>query len=374
MSPQRETMPTFVTVAPPQTTSASAAVTRPLDVVARCSLGRHEHASSSRSTVFSRRHSPEFSAYRGFRFVNYLDRLRASPDSNTAFNSRVQRSCSLLKSAQYEDSVMATVAPAEYAAGSVTAPVSRGVVIAGNWKMNKTIAETIFFIESLKALSPQNAVDGIYLGVPFTAISAAAKAAQGTRFVIGAQNMSDKKEGAFTGEVSGDMLMDAGAKFVILGHSERRQFYGDTNEIVNAKLKKALADGLQPIVCVGESLAEREGSLTEKVLEEQVTKSLAGLTPADTTSLILAYEPIWAIGTGKTATPEIAQSTHKFIRSVLSRMFGPATADTIVIQYGGSVTPENVKGLMTQPDIDGALVGGASLKPESFVKLIDYSL
>jgi triosephosphate isomerase len=179
--------------------------------------------------------------------------------------------------------------------------------------------------------------------------------------------------GAYTGEVSAEMLLEAGAQYVIIGHSERRQYFGETNDSVNRKLKKALAAGLKPIVCVGETLADREAGKTEDVVNDHVTNGLADLTAADVTGTIIAYEPVWAIGTGKTATPEQAQEVHSFIRARLAQLWDRDTADTVIIQYGGSVKPANVKELMAQPDIDGALVGGASLEAESFAQLVGFN-
>jgi triosephosphate isomerase len=199
---------------------------------------------------------------------------------------------------------------------------------------------------------------------------AAASLLKGSGIHLGAQNMSENDEGAFTGEISWKMLKSAGCDMVILGHSERRQYYGETNEKVNAKARKALANGLTPIVCVGETLQEREGGVMEKVVGGQIRGCLAGFSAPDVESLVIAYEPVWAIGTGRNATPEQAQSVHAFIRGLVSELHSAATAEKIVIQYGGSVKPDNAANLLCQHDIDGALVGGACLKAESFGAII----
>ncbi len=243
-------------------------------------------------------------------------------------------------------------------------------IIAGNWKMYKTIEKTLAFIKDLlaKELNPKVSV---YLAVPFTAISAASKAAKGSSLRIGAQNMHDAPEGAFTGEISAKMLIDAGAQFVILGHSERRLIFGETSEFVNRKIKAALNAGLRPILCVGETLQEREENKTQSVLQDQLEKSLSEITEKEFSKILIAYEPVWAIGTGRTATPEQAEEMHVFCRHFLEKKFG-AAAETVSILYGGSVKPENTKVLMDQKNIDGVLVGGASLSVDSFNKIINY--
>jgi triosephosphate isomerase (TIM) len=247
---------------------------------------------------------------------------------------------------------------------------NRPTVIAGNWKMYKTIEETISFILECKPLIKDSTAYA-FLAVPFTAVRAAAVTAKQTPFVIGAQNVSDAAEGAFTGEISAKMLKEAGARFVIIGHSERRQIYCETDELVNKKIRRALQEMLQPIVCVGETLAQREAGKTEEILKTQLDRSLHGLTKDEMKKLILAYEPIWAIGTQKTATPEIAQQAQKFCRQVLSHTWDPDSANQVVILYGGSVKAENAKALVDQPDIDGLLVGGASLSVESFSRIVN---
>ncbi|MDR1038253.1 MAG: triose-phosphate isomerase [Deltaproteobacteria bacterium] len=252
--------------------------------------------------------------------------------------------------------------------------MSRTPFLAGNWKMYKTGAEAVAFIEAAKPLLAGTSGRQAALGVPFTAIGEAATAAQGTGILIGAQNVHWEKEGAFTGEISVGMAKAAGASFVILGHSERRQYFGDTDEWVAKKLAAAVDGGIVPVVCLGESLAQRESGDTFKVLGAQIRGSLAGLTAERAAALILAYEPVWAIGTGKTATKEQAQEVHAFLRGELGTLLGDRAASETRILYGGSVKPDNVKALMGEPDIDGALVGGAALKPDSFVQIVKFDL
>ena len=245
-------------------------------------------------------------------------------------------------------------------------------VIAGNWKMYKTVAEAVAMVQDLR---PRVAtVTGVRVVVcpPYLALKAVADALAGSPIAVGGQNCYWESAGAFTGEVSAEMLKEAGATYVIIGHSERRQFFGETNATVNKKLKKALQTGLTPIVCVGEMLAEREGGKTERVVDDHISNGLAGISAAEMQRTIIAYEPVWAIGTGKTATPQQAQEVHAFIRGRLARLWDAATAAAVVIQYGGSVKPDNVAELMAQPDIDGALVGGASLKADSFEQLVKF--
>ena len=248
----------------------------------------------------------------------------------------------------------------------------RKPIIAGNWKMHLTTQEAVFLVEYLKrALGEEQEVEGVVCP-PFTALFSVREVLKGTNVKLGAQNMHWEIKGAYTGEISPTMLLDLGCEYVILGHSERREYFSETNEMVNKKAKTALAHGIKPIVCVGETLTQREGNQTEAVIREQVTKSLAELSDDSVTQLVVAYEPVWAIGTGKTATPEEANQVIKFIRSVISEMYGQEKAVAIRIQYGGSVKPENIAELMAQSDIDGALVGGASLEPASFTKLVQY--
>lgn len=248
----------------------------------------------------------------------------------------------------------------------------RRILVAGNWKMYKTGAEAAEYIEQLKKLlTPDLSVD-VTLAPSFTALNAAQEAAQGSPISIAAQNVFWEEEGAFTGEISPAMLTSMGIKQVIIGHSERRQYFGETDETVNRRVKAALAGGLTPIVCIGETLDEREAGQTFKVLETQLQTGLKEIDNDAAQSLIVAYEPIWAIGTGKTATPEMAQEAHKFIRETLEKRFDKGLVSSLRILYGGSVKPENAAELLTQPDIDGGLVGGASLKPDVFYGIINY--
>ena len=247
----------------------------------------------------------------------------------------------------------------------------RRKLIAGNWKMYKTVAEAVALVEEIKkgvAGAPGDAL----VAPPFTAIAAVVAAAKGSPVAVAAQNMHFEKEGAFTGEVSAPMLVDAGVSHVVLGHSERRQHFAETDEGVAKKTKAALAAGLLPISCVGETLAEREASRTMEVVGRQMDAILAAVTADEAKKVVIAYEPVWAIGTGKVATPEQAQEVHAFIRSRIAAKHGQPVADVLRILYGGSVKPDNVKGLMALPDVDGALVGGASLKADSFLKLVHY--
>lgn len=250
----------------------------------------------------------------------------------------------------------------------------RKLIIAGNWKMNKTAAEALDLVRGLKLeLANVKEVD-IVVCPPFTALSEVSKAILDSNIRLGAQNMSENNVGAFTGEIAAVMLKEFSTRYVILGHSERRQYQKESNELIAKKASAAHAASLKPIVCIGETLAEREASQTEKVLETQVRGSLAGLSKEQMVETVLAYEPVWAIGTGKTATTAQAQEAHAFIRGVLSSMFDEATARRVRIQYGGSVKPSNSRELMGQPDVDGALVGGASLEVRSFADIIKNSI
>lgn len=246
----------------------------------------------------------------------------------------------------------------------------RPLVITGNWKMYKTIQEATEFIKKLAPLV-ENSSAQVLLAVPFTAIKAAAEIAKGTKIAIGAQNMNDATEGAFTGEIAGRMLKDAGADFVIIGHSERRKLFHETDEIINKKVKRAHKDGLKTIVCIGETEKERGEGRTEEVLKTQLSRSLAEISAEEMKNIIIAYEPVWAIGTNQTATPEIAESAHRYCRNLLLEIWGEEVAERTVIQYGGSVKPDNAPSLLEQPDIDGLLVGGASLSPEIFVQIVN---
>ena len=250
----------------------------------------------------------------------------------------------------------------------------RKLIIAGNWKMNKTVAEALALVEDLKRdLANVKEVD-IVVAPPFTALSEVSKATLDSSLRLAAQNMSENNFGAFTGETCAGMLKEFSVRYVILGHSERRQFQKESDALIAKKALAAHAATLKPIVCIGETLAEREGHLTEKVLETQVRGSLAGLTKEQMVETVVAYEPVWAIGTGKTASTQQAQDAHAFIRGVLAKMFDDATAKKVRIQYGGSVKPANANELMSQPDVDGALVGGASLEARSFADIIKNSI
>ncbi|HEV2206796.1 MAG TPA: triose-phosphate isomerase [Candidatus Acidoferrales bacterium] len=250
----------------------------------------------------------------------------------------------------------------------------RRPVIAGNWKMFKTREETRAFFEAFKPLVAAAKHCDIVVAPPFTALQTAVEAARGTSIGIAAQNLHWEKEGAFTGEISARMVVDVGCKGVIIGHSERRQYFGETDESVNKKTRAALEAGLLPIVCVGETLAEREGNQTQAVLKRQFEGGMAALTQGDFSRILIAYEPVWAIGTGRTATPEIAAESHRYIRELAAARFGAEQASAVRILYGGSVKPDNIKGLMAQAEIDGALVGGASLDAKSFASIVNYQV
>lgn len=246
----------------------------------------------------------------------------------------------------------------------------RTPIIAGNWKLNKTISEAVALTTALKtAVAVETGVD-IIVAPAFTALAAVNDVIAGSTIRLAAQDVYSEDSGAFTGEVSAPMLKDVGCTYVIIGHSERRQFFGETNESVNMKVKAALAHGLKPIICVGEQLAEREAGETESVIESHVTGGIADLSAAELSTCVIAYEPVWAIGTGKTATPAEAQDVHRFIRGLIADAHTAALASQICIQYGGSVKPENAAALMAQPDVDGALVGGASLDAETFAQIV----
>ena len=248
----------------------------------------------------------------------------------------------------------------------------RKPVIAGNWKMYKTQAETRAYLAAFAPLVSDTTHCEIIIAPPFTALTAATEATRGTAISIAAQDVAWESEGAFTGQVSAAMLADVGCRAVLIAHSEMRQFCGETDERACKKVKLALAAGLTPILCVGELLAEREGGKTEEVLERQFRGGVAALTGAEFSRIILAYEPVWAIGTGRTATPEIAAEAHRFLRQQAAAMFTPERAGGLRILYGGSVKPDNIKGLMAQAEIDGALVGGASLKVEAFASIVNF--
>ncbi len=248
----------------------------------------------------------------------------------------------------------------------------RRPVMAGNWKMHKTAGETRAFIEAFKLLVARSTHCGIVLCPPYTSLAAAAQALRGTNIALGAQDVHWEKKGAFTGEVSPGMLVDAGCQYAIVGHSERRQLFYETDESVSRKLLAALDAGLTPIVCVGETLEERRANATDMVLTRQFLGAFSALTASQFSRIIIAYEPVWAIGTGQTATPEMAAEAHRFIRQRAEDRFGTQEAQKLSILYGGSVKPDNVKGLMAQTEIDGALVGGASLEAELFAAIVNF--
>lgn len=246
----------------------------------------------------------------------------------------------------------------------------RKKVIAGNWKMNKTNTEAVEMLTELKELVKGIDNVGIIIGAPFTALSDAVKAVKGSNIAIAAENVYPKDSGAYTGEVSPVMLKSIGVEYVILGHSERREYFKESDEFINEKVKAVLAAGMLPILCIGEKLEERESGKTAEVTETQIRGGLKDLTAEEAKKVIVAYEPVWAIGTGRTATPEMAQETHRQVRDVLVSMFGNETAEEVIIQYGGSMKPDNAVELLAQKDIDGGLIGGASLKASSFAEIV----
>ena len=247
----------------------------------------------------------------------------------------------------------------------------RRKVIAGNWKMNNDIKETQNLLSKLTSgISMDNLNCDVIVCPAFTSLSEAYTLLKDTKIKLGAQNMYFESSGAFTGEISASMLKSVGCEYVILGHSERRTIFGETDELINNKIKKANASGLKPIFCIGELLEEREAGITEKVIEKQIRSGLKDIPSEEMGNVIIAYEPVWAIGTGKTASPEQAEEVHKFIRSLINDKYGASISDKIVIQYGGSVNNKNAKELLSQKDIDGALVGGASLKADAFIEII----
>jgi triosephosphate isomerase len=248
----------------------------------------------------------------------------------------------------------------------------RTPLLAANWKMHKTIPEAEVLVGELLPLLAGVEDREVVLCPPFPALAAVAAACRGSRIEVGAQNLHWEAQGAYTGEVSAPMLLAAGCRYVIVGHSERRQYFGEDDAVVNQKLVAAIKAGLNPILCVGETLQQRELGLTQAVCEIQLRQALAGTDPSSIEGLVVAYEPVWAIGTGRTPTPEDAQAVIAFLRRVLAGIYGPEAADRVRLLYGGSVTPENIGGFMAQPDIDGALVGGASLKAETFAAIVKY--
>jgi triosephosphate isomerase len=245
-------------------------------------------------------------------------------------------------------------------------------VIAGNWKMNKTIAEAVAFAAGLRAAYSAPPDREVIIAPPFTALQAVAEAIRGSSILLAAQNLHESEKGAYTGEISAGMLREAGCACVIVGHSERRTLFGEGDALINRKLRTAITAGLKPIFCVGESLRQREAAETETVIERQLKEGLNNFTADDIGTCVIAYEPVWAIGTGKTASPDQAEEVHRFIRAWIAGRYGQERAAALAILYGGSVTPKNIVDLMAQRDINGALVGGASLDVDSFVRIIDY--
>lgn len=251
----------------------------------------------------------------------------------------------------------------------------RRLIIAGNWKMHKTSTETRSYIKELaRTLASARPSCEVIAAPPFTSLSAAAEEAKGTDICISAQNLHWEDKGAFTGEISAPMIKEIGCSHVIVGHSERRQFFGETDDIVNRKIAAALSHGLVPIFCLGESLDEREGGKTYDVVKKQLLGGIGAIKPPDPNNFVIAYEPVWAIGTGRTATPEQAQEVHAFVRKELTALLGKDFADPVRILYGGSVKPENTRSLMTCEDIDGGLVGGASLQVQDFFGIIKEAI
>jgi triosephosphate isomerase (TIM) len=250
--------------------------------------------------------------------------------------------------------------------------MQRKKLVAANWKMYKTPDETHDFFSAFLPLVGDHHRDEIVVCPPYVDLATAVDSVRGSNIAIGAQNVHWEKEGAFTGEISSVMLLALGCTHVIIGHSERRQYFGETDDMVNLRLKAVIETSLTPIVCVGEVLEEREAGLTEDVLRRQCTRAFYKLSAKKATKLVIAYEPIWAIGTGKTATPQLASDAHSLIRSEAAKTFGQEFADHLRILYGGSVKPENAKALMSEEELDGALVGGASLDPESFAAIVKY--
>ncbi len=250
--------------------------------------------------------------------------------------------------------------------------MERTPFIAGNWKMHKTIDEALELINSLKEHLSDEKDKNIVVAPPFTALKAVSESIKGSIIDLSAQDTFWEAMGAYTGEISPNMLIDVGCRYVIVGHSERRQYFNETNSIVNKKISAALTSGLTPIVCVGESLEQRQKGMTFEIIEQQIKECLYGLSASEVKSIIIAYEPIWAIGTGQTASDAQAQEVHQFVRNLLGRLYNEGLANFMRIIYGGSVKPANIDGLMAQPDIDGVLVGGASLDAKSFVEIVRF--
>ena len=252
--------------------------------------------------------------------------------------------------------------------------MSRKYLIAGNWKMNTTASESVDLISEINSLVGQQTQVQVCICPPFTSIQKSSSLVEQSEVLLGAQNMSAEPSGAFTGEISAEMLRDLYVNFVILGHSERRQYFGETNESINLKVLAAVQNNLKPIYCIGETLEERESEKTLEVVKTQVQEGLANFPLSEVDNLVLAYEPVWAIGTGKTATDEMAQEVHAYVRALLVDLFGDAAGSGVRILYGGSMKPENAAGLLSQPDVDGGLIGGASLNAKSFCAIVDSAL
>ena len=252
--------------------------------------------------------------------------------------------------------------------------MSRKYLIAGNWKMNTTASETDDLISEINSLVGQQTQVQVCICPPFTSLQKGSSLVEQTEVLLGAQNMSAEPSGAFTGEISAEMLRDLYVNFVILGHSERRQYFGETNKSINLKVLAAVQNNLKPIYCIGETLEERESGNTLEVVKSQVKEGLANFPLSEVDNLVLAYEPVWAVGTGKTATDEMAQEVHAYVRGLLVDLFGDAAGSGVRILYGGSMKPENASGLLSQPDVDGGLIGGASLNAKSFCAIVDSAL
>lgn len=252
--------------------------------------------------------------------------------------------------------------------------MSRRYLIAGNWKMNKTAAEAAVLVKGIVDQAGSESAVDVAVCPPFTALDAASKALKGSKVALGAENMYPKASGAYTGEISADMIKEFGCEYVILGHSERREYFKESDAFINEKVKAALASGLKPILCVGETLQQREAGTTIDVVSTQTKGGLDGVSAAEVEKVVIAYEPVWAIGTGKTATPEMAQEVHAQIRAILSSIFGEDGAQKVRILYGGSMKPENADALLAEKDIDGGLIGGAALKADSFVSLVNSAV
>jgi triosephosphate isomerase len=251
--------------------------------------------------------------------------------------------------------------------------MSRKPLIAGNWKMNKTGVQAVEAASELKRLVEGKEDVEIMIAPTYTCLYQVSQSLKGSSISLGAQDLYWEKNGAFTGEISSEMLVDAGCSHVIIGHSERRQYFNETDETVNRKIKAALDAGLKPVFCIGETEKEREAEETFSVLDKQIRDGLKSFVSDDLADIVIAYEPVWAIGTGKTATKEQAQEAHRFVRSLIEKLFGKPLAENLRILYGGSVKPENVRSIMEMPDVDGALVGGASLNPLTFSKLVFFN-